>query len=125
MTGQLPQFNNTPVDDIPKIVDRVRQTFFTARTRPVEFRIQQLRKLYWGLEDNKDLLVEACQKDLGKSVFESKLTELTWVQNDVIFMSKNLHKWAQDEKPDDMKFANKIVSPRIRKDPLGTVLVIG
>jgi beta-apo-4'-carotenal oxygenase len=47
------------------------------------------------------------------------------VQNDVIFMTNNLRKWAADEKPDDMAFSHKLVSPRIRKDPLGTVLVIG
>jgi beta-apo-4'-carotenal oxygenase len=125
MGAQMPEFSNTPVEDIPKIVAQVRDSFFTKRTRDVEFRIQQLRKLYWGLEDNKEILLEACQKDLHKPVFEAKLAELTWVQNDVIFMSNNLRKWAADEKPDDMAFSHKLVSPRIRKDPLGTVLVIG
>lgn len=48
MAVHLPPFTNTPVDDIPKIVEQVRSTFFTQKTKPVEFRLRQLRKLYWG-----------------------------------------------------------------------------
>lgn len=45
---QLPAFTNTPLDEIPKIVEEVRSTFFSQKTKPVEFRLRQLRKLYWG-----------------------------------------------------------------------------
>jgi beta-apo-4'-carotenal oxygenase len=125
MAVTLPEFANTPVHDIPKIVAGVRNTFFSHKTRPVEFRIKQLRKLYWAIKDHEADILEACKRDLGKGFFEAMLTEITWVQNDIIFITKNLPKWAQDEKPDDISFTNKIVSPRIRKDPLGAVLVIG
>lgn len=121
----VPDFINTPVEDIPKIVAKVRDTFFTHKTRPVAFRLKQLRRLYWALQDHEANIREACEKDLGKGYFEAMLTEITWVQNDIIFMTKNLEKWAQDEKPEDISFTNKVVSPRIRKDPLGVVLVIG
>lgn len=125
MSVQVPDFANTSVEDIPKIVSRVRNTFFTHKTRSVQFRIKQLRKLYWAIKDNEAAMLEACKRDLGKGYFEGMLSEITWVQNDIVFMTKNLEKWAQDEKPDDISFTNKIVSPRIRKDPLGSVLVIG
>lgn len=121
----VPEFANTPVEEIPKIVSRARNTFFTHKTRPVEFRLKQLRKLYWALQDHEADIREACDKDLGKGYFEAMLTEISWVQNDIIFMTKNLDKWAKDEKPDDISWSNKIVSPKIRKDPLGVVLVIG
>jgi beta-apo-4'-carotenal oxygenase len=49
MAVHLPAFANTPVDQIPKIVEEVRSTFFTQTTKPLEFRLRQLRKLYWGL----------------------------------------------------------------------------
>ena len=39
----------TKVEDIPRIVNDVRATFHTQKTRPLEFRLVQLRKLYWGL----------------------------------------------------------------------------
>lgn len=48
MAVKLPTFANTPVDDIPKLVEEVRSTFFTHKTKPIEFRLKQLRRLYWG-----------------------------------------------------------------------------
>ncbi|RMD42380.1 hypothetical protein DV735_g2733, partial [Chaetothyriales sp. CBS 134920] len=118
-------FAETPVEDIPKIVARVKQAFYSHKTRPIEFRLKQLRKLYWAIEDHQADILEACERDLGKGFYEAMLAEITWVQNDIIFITKNLEKWAKDEKPEDISLTNKFVSPRIRKDPLGAVLVIG
>lgn len=121
----VPQFRETPVEEIPSIVARVRDTYFTHKTRPIEFRLKQLRKLYWALKDHEADILEACQKDLGKGYMEAMLSEINWVQNDIIFMTSNLERWSKDEKPEDISLSNRLVSPRIRKDPLGTVLVIG
>ena len=71
------------------------------------------------------MIVEACKKDLGKPTFETYLTEVGWCMNDIVFMSKNLARFAKDEKAEDIAFTNKFFGPKIRKDPLGTVLVIG
>ena len=122
---KLPEFSNTPADQIPDIVSRVRKTFHSQKTRPAEFRLKQLRKLYWTIVDHEKELMEACQRDLGKGFFEALATEINWVQNDIIFMTKNLEKWMKDEKPADIPLSNWFMSPRIRKDPLGIVLVIG
>lgn len=75
--------------------------------------------------DNTELILEACKKDLGKSEFESFLSDIDWAKNDAIFASKNLQKWAKDEPVTDLAFSNKILSPTIRKEPLGAVLVLG
>lgn len=48
MTVEIEALANTPIDDIPKIVEEVRSTFFTQKTKPIAFRLKQLRKLYWG-----------------------------------------------------------------------------
>ncbi|KAH7130506.1 Aldehyde/histidinol dehydrogenase [Dendryphion nanum] len=122
---ELPPFEHTSIDAIPSAAAQVRATFLSHKTRPLEYRITQLRKLYWGLKDNQDLLVEACKQELGKSSFETHLTEISWCTNDCIFMANNLHRFAKDEKPDDIAFTNKFLGPRIKKDPLGAVLVIG
>ncbi len=45
--------------------------------------------------------------------------------NDIVFMSNNLAKFAQDESPPDIALTNRLFGPKIRKDPLGTVLIIG
>ena len=77
------------------------------------------------LKDNAELLAEACQKELGKSSFETYLCETGWCMNDCIFMANNLHRFAKDEKAQDVGFTNKFLGPRVRKDPMGTVLIIG
>lgn len=69
--------------------------------------------------------MEACKRDLGKSAFEAYLTEIDWCKNDIVFVCNNLEKWAKDEKAPDIPLMNTALSPRIRKDPLGCVLVIG
>lgn len=45
--------------------------------------------------------------------------------NDIVFTTRNLHKWVKDEKAPDIDLAFKFMNPKIRKDPLGCVLVIG
>lgn len=44
----IPALQYTPVSEIPERAKKLRVTFFQQKTRPVEFRIQQLRKLYWA-----------------------------------------------------------------------------
>ena len=77
------------------------------------------------LRDNEEALFEALRLDLGKPGFESYAGEVGWCQNDIIYVCDRLEKWAGDEKPADVPLLNAPLSPRIRKDPLGVVLVIG
>ncbi|KAF2399538.1 aldehyde dehydrogenase [Trichodelitschia bisporula] len=122
---QLPTFEHTPVETIPAIAAGVRRAYLDHKTRPLEWRLKQLRSLYWGLKDNEAAIMEACRLDLGKPDYETYLTECGWCANDIIFTTQNLEKWMKDESPPDIPLMNKALSPRIRKDPLGTVLVIG
>ncbi|KAF2475341.1 aldehyde dehydrogenase [Lindgomyces ingoldianus] len=123
--AELPPFEHTPIDSIASTVNGIRASFLSHKTRPLEFRLAQLRKLYWGLSDNKDLIIEACKKDLGKPTFETYLTEVSWCMNDIVFMSKNVARFAKDESAQDIPLTNRLFAPKIRKDPLGTVLIIG
>ncbi|KKZ66245.1 aldehyde dehydrogenase (NAD(P)+) [[Emmonsia] crescens] len=124
-TIDLPALHFTPVEEIPGKVKRVRTTFFQHKTRPLEFRIQQLRKLYWVLKDREHLVAEALARDLGKPKYEAYVSEIGMVENDIVFVQKNLAKWAKDEKAPDIDLAFSLMKPIIRKDPLGCVLVIG
>lgn len=53
------------------------------------------------------------------------MAESTWLLNDIVFVCRNLPKWVKDEKAEDIDLTFKFTSPKIRKDPLGCVLVIG
>lgn len=69
--------------------------------------------------------MEACRLDIGKPSFETYLTESGWCMNDIVFVTQNLEKWMKDESAPDIALMNKLLFPKIRKDPLGAVLVIG
>ncbi|KAL6721377.1 Hexadecenal dehydrogenase [Lecanora helva] len=121
----IPSLEHTKVEAISGIVNDVRATFHTQKTRPLEFRLRQLRKLYWGLIDNADAIAAACKQDLGKGKFETDLAELDFCTQTILFNCKHLEKWAKDETAPDIPLANKLLFPKIRKDPLGCVLIIG
>ncbi|CAN9146943.1 unnamed protein product [Alternaria alternata] len=123
--AELAPFEHTPMDDIAPTCAKVRASFLSHKTKPLEYRIQQLRKLYWGFKDNEELIKEACKRDLGKPSFETYLTEISWCMNDCIWMANNVPRFAKDEKATDIPWTNMPLSPRIKKDPLGTVLIIG
>ena len=117
-------FDATAIESIPSTVKLAKTTFRSQKTKPLSYRLTQLRKLYWGITDYQDALIEALKQDLGKPVFESFISEIDWCKNDIIFITKNLKTWMKDESPADIPLTNKLLSPRIRKEPLGTVLVI-
>lgn len=122
---KIAPFEATSVESISSIVNLCQTTFRTQKTKPLEYRLLQLRKLYWALEDNADAITEACMRDLGKPAFETALSEIDWCKNDIVFVTKNLAKWMKDEAAPDIPLSNSLLNPRIKKDPLGTILVIG
>ncbi|KAK1075714.1 Hexadecenal dehydrogenase [Friedmanniomyces endolithicus] len=121
----LPAFTHTPLDDISGIHDLVVRTFHAHTTRRLQYRLKQLRSLYWGLKDAEPALTEALKLDLGKSAHESWMAEIMWCLNDIVFVCKNLEAWMRDEAAPDIPLMNQLMRPRIRKDPLGAVLIIG
>lgn len=124
-SNRLPAFDHTSVESIKEVHDRLNRTFLSHKTRPLAWRLTQLRKLWWGLKDNEEQLFEACKLDLGKSRYESYISEVGWVLNDIIFVCKNLEKWAKEESASDVPLMMVAMTPKIRKDPLGVVLVLG
>lgn len=48
-----------------------------------------------------------------------------WCLNDIVFVNNNLAKWAKTEAAPDIPLLNKPLHPKIRKDPLGCVFIIG
>ena len=75
--------------------------------------------------DNQNAIAAACKQDLGKGHFEANLMELDFCTQTIIYCCNNLEKWAKDETAKDIPFANKLLFPKIRKEPLGCVLIIG
>ncbi len=124
-SSKIAPFEATAIDAIPSAVNLCKTTFRAQTTKPLSYRLMQLRKLYWGIEDHADALVESCKQDLAKPVFETYISEIDWCKNDIIFVTRNLEKWMKDEPAPDIAFTNSLLNPTIRKEPLGTVLIIG
>ena len=78
-----------------------------------------------SIKDNANAIEAACKLDLGKGVFETNLAEIDFCTNSIIYDINNLRKWAKDEKSPGVPLDMMMLQPKIRKDPLGAVLIIG
>ncbi|KAL1836203.1 hypothetical protein VTJ49DRAFT_5456 [Mycothermus thermophilus] len=123
----IPPFEATALDAIPQIASTARGSFRTHKTKKLAWRKVQLRKLYWALHDYEPQLLAALKEDLRKSAFEALLSEIDWLKKDCMFMLDHLDKFAKDEKlrAPHVPAMYSIMNFRIRKEPVGTVLIIG
>jgi len=94
----IPPFEATAVEAIPKIASTARGVFRTHKTKDLEWRRVQLRKLYWAVNDYEPQILAALKQDLRRSDFESLLTEVEWLKKDCLFLLEHLDKYAKDEK---------------------------
>ncbi|KAK0570151.1 hypothetical protein OC861_000293 [Tilletia horrida] len=112
------------VDSVPVTVNELRASFISGKTRPVAYRKRQLQQLYFLIKDNEKAIIEALQKDLGRPDFETYLAEIFSTQTEIVNAVKNIDSWA---KPKNVwsGFAWATHTTQIRREPKGTVLVIG
>ncbi len=107
-----------------EIVKQQNVYFNSNETKSVSFRINQLKKLQKILRENEAALCEAIYQDFKKSYFETYVTELTLVHNEINLAVRKLKKWAKPKKVRTNP-ANFPGSSLIIPEPLGTSLIIG
>jgi len=107
-----------------QLVKAQRDYFNTNATKPVAFRIEQLQKLKALLKANTDQLTEAVFQDFGKGSFETILTELVLVHQEIDEAVRNLAQWAAAKTVPTDAF-NQPGESFIMPEPLGVSLVIG
>lgn len=109
--------------EIKEIV-RKQQVFFNSSvTRTYDFRINALKKLKRGIKQFEGQFSTALKDDLGKSEYESYVTETGFVLHDLTYTIKHLKKWM---KPRKVKTPLLIqpASSEIHVAPLGVSLII-
>ncbi|XP_023288339.1 aldehyde dehydrogenase, dimeric NADP-preferring isoform X2 [Orussus abietinus] len=106
------------------IVQRARDAFYSGKTRPLEWRIAQLKQFQRMIEENTAEIHAALAADLRRSKFESTVLETSYTINDIKHMLMNIREWAAPEKP-AKAIVNILDSVEVYKDPYGVVLVIG
>ena len=109
--------------DIPKIIQQQKSFFNSSSTKEVNLRIETLKKLKLILKENEEKLYTAIYTDFKKSQFETYLTELSLIYNELNNAIRNLKKWSKKKRV-NTNLANLPAKSYIIPEPLGTVLVI-
>ncbi|KAJ2970516.1 hypothetical protein NUW58_g9670 [Xylaria curta] len=118
-------FEATPLDEIARYAADARAAYASQKTKDVEWRLVQLRKLYWGVKDCTPKILAALKQDIGKPAAESTLMEVSFLLFDLEFALSKLKTWVKDDTNLDYPLTMAPLKPHVRKEPLGTVLIIG
>jgi aldehyde dehydrogenase (NAD+) len=123
MSAVQVQYDNA--EDIHNLHSNLVTTFQSGRTKDLAWRKWQLKQLWWMLEDNEKEFMAAMKEDLNRSNIESMITDFAGARKDILYHLQHIDKWAADEPLGDTFVAKKLRLARIRKEPLGVVLIIG
>ncbi|MFE9029670.1 aldehyde dehydrogenase family protein [Streptomyces iakyrus] len=116
--------NHSAPEQPADVVARLRATFRTGRTKPVEWRMTQLRRLRDMLTENGTDLAAALHTDLGKSATEAFRTEIDFTVREIDHTLDHLADWLRPEPAPAPAHLGGDVSVWTQHDPLGVVLVI-
>ncbi|MFG2460120.1 aldehyde dehydrogenase family protein [Streptomyces sp. NPDC048523] len=116
---------NHPAPEQPAdVVARLRATFRSGRTKPVEWRTTQLRRLREMLTEKGTELAAALHADLGKSSTEAFRTEIDFTIREIDHTLDHLADWLRPEAAPVPAHLGADATARTQYDPLGVVLVI-
>lgn len=82
-------------EQIASLLDKQREYYKSGVTVPVDFRIEQLKKLYAAIKKYKNEILQALHTDLGKSDYESFMCEIGLVLSEITYMIRHTKKFAK------------------------------
>ena len=114
----------TKVEDIEPGIARVHAGFRSGKTQSIQFRLNQLRNLYFAIKENQPAICHALSQDFHRVPSETINYEIATGLGELLYIMSQLHKWVKPEKVTDLPL-NLSTSPvYIERIPLGVVLVI-
>ncbi|HEY3095821.1 MAG TPA: aldehyde dehydrogenase family protein [Acidimicrobiia bacterium] len=113
----------TELSEIPHLVASLQRAFESGRTRPMEWRREQLQHLKALLEEREDDLLDALAADLGKPRLEGWATDIGIVINEIEHALRHLAGWMKPERV-WTPIAQRPARAAIHREPKGVVLVI-
>ncbi|OIJ89925.1 aldehyde dehydrogenase family protein [Streptomyces sp. MUSC 14] len=116
--------NHSAIEQPADIVARLRATFATGRTKPVDWRTEQLRRLRALLTERGADLAAALHADLGKSGTEAYRTEIDFTIREIDHTLDHLADWLRPEPAPVPAHLGADATAWTQYDPLGIVLVI-
>ena len=84
--------------NIEELLQSQKMFFQTGATLSVEFRKEQLKKLYNAVKKREVQIAEALKKDLGKSEYESFMCETGMVLAEIGYMIKHVKKFSKEKR---------------------------
>ncbi|XP_033015263.1 aldehyde dehydrogenase family 3 member B1 [Lacerta agilis] len=105
------------------LVDCLRATWLTGKTRPMEYRKGQLEALGRFLEERRSDLLHALNQDMRRPHFEGEVAEVAFTRSEVNNALNNLCCWMKDENV-SKNLATQLDCAFIRKDPYGVAVII-
>lgn len=111
-------------DEVVDAVARLRSTFASGRTRPLEWRLAQLQRVEDLLAECEPQIVEALAADLGRPAADSFLGDIGPSRAEARFARKHLASWNKRRKV-GLPFSQVPGKAWYEYEPLGVTLVIG
>jgi aldehyde dehydrogenase (NAD+) len=121
---RTPQLVVSPMTTVRAKVEAQRAFALDGRSKDVSYRKRQLAHLRQVLKANENLLFDAIYADVRKSRFESYISELGLIYQEIDEAIANLERWSRPRKVSSglLHFpARSYVTP----EPLGVTLIIG
>ncbi|MBV8928708.1 MAG: aldehyde dehydrogenase family protein [Mycobacteriaceae bacterium] len=119
-----PDAVSAPTSQISQTVGRLRHTFSTGRTRDVQWRKDQLRRLERMMTDNESAIAAALADDLDRKPFEAWLSDTATTAAEARYAAKHVGRWMR-RKYRLLELAQLPGRGWVEYEPYGTVLIIG
>lgn len=112
------------MENFEEIVNNQKNFFQSQSTKPVSFRVAQLKRLKDILKSNESEMNEAIYADFKKSSFDTFTNELALLYLDIDEAIKKLSSWSKRKRV-STNLINFPAKSYIHPEPLGTSLIIG
>ncbi len=106
------------------LLQRMKDYYQRGNTKPLAFRMEQLKTLQTLIKTHEAEIIEAHRLDLGRHAFETYAAEIGSVLSSISFAMKHLKQWMKTRKVKTPKYqvgSTSFVIP----EPYGVALVIG
>lgn len=111
------------VDNAAVLVNELRTTFSSGKTKSYEWRMSQLESISKMIDEKEKEIIEALHKDLSKPQLEAFLSEISMTKSSCKLALKELKQWMKPKKV-ETSMATYPSSAEIVSEPLGVVLII-
>ncbi|CAK9808930.1 Aldehyde dehydrogenase family 3 member A2 [Anthophora quadrimaculata] len=116
--------NEKMMADYTSLVERTRNAFYSGKTRPLEWRKNQLKQAQLMIKECYQDILSAVASDLRRCKFETVALEVQVVEGEIKHLLMSLKEWSADDKP-AKAMVNLFDKVEIKKDPYGVVLILG